>query len=54
MHSLTRVLPMAELETGLEYERNVGRAKVFVQAGFAGQAWWSGGNASNINAAAAP
>jgi hypothetical protein len=48
-HSRTRVLPTAELEAGIEYEKNVGRAKAFLQAGFAGQVWWAGGNASNLN-----
>jgi hypothetical protein len=46
----TRVLPVGELELGLEYERSAGRAKVFVQAGFVGQIWWGGGNASNLDA----
>lgn len=46
----TDVLPVGELEFGAEYERNVGRAKLFVQAGFAGQVWWGGGNASNLDA----
>jgi len=45
----TDVLPVGELEAGLEYERNVGRVKVFGQAGFQGQAWWGGGNASNLD-----
>jgi hypothetical protein len=44
------VLPVGELEIGAEYERNMGRAKLFVQAGFIGQIWWGGGNASNLDA----
>jgi hypothetical protein len=48
----TRVLPVGELEVGAEYERNAGRAKVFLQAGFVGQIWWNGGNASNLDALA--
>src|SRR5262249_50658941 len=43
------VLPIGELEIGVEYSRNVGRAKAFVQTGFVGQVWWGGGNASNID-----
>ena len=44
------VLPVGELEIGAEYQKNVGRAKVFLQAGFNGQIWWGGGNASNLDA----
>ena len=43
------VLPVGELEVGAEYQRNVGRFRVFVQAGLAGQVWWGGGNASNVD-----
>jgi hypothetical protein len=43
------VLPVGEMELGAEYERHVGRACVFVQAGFAAQIWWNGGNASNLD-----
>ena len=46
----TDVLPVGEMEIGAEYQRNVGRAKIFIQAGFAGQVWWGGGNASNLDA----
>lgn len=49
-HSLTEVMPVAELEIGLEYEHSWGRAKAFLQAGFNGQIWWNGGNASNLDA----
>jgi Legionella pneumophila major outer membrane protein precursor len=45
----TDVLPVGELEVGAEYQRNVGRAKLFLQAGFVGQVWWGGGNASNLD-----
>jgi hypothetical protein len=45
-----RVLPVGELEVGAEYQRNVGKAKVFLQSGFVGQVWWGGGNASNLDA----
>lgn len=47
--SYTDVLPVGELEVGAEYQKNVGRAKVFLQAGFNGQIWFNGGNASNID-----
>jgi hypothetical protein len=43
------VLPIGELELGGEYQRSMGRAKLFVQAGFVGQVWWGGGNASNLD-----
>lgn len=46
----TRVLPVGELEVGAEYQRNVGKAKAFLQAGFVGQIWWGGSNASNLDA----
>jgi hypothetical protein len=49
-HSHNEVLPVGEMELGVEYQRNVGRAKAFVQAGFTGQVWWGGGNASNLDA----
>ncbi|MBI1831093.1 MAG: hypothetical protein HYR84_06555 [Planctomycetes bacterium] len=45
----TDVLPVGELEVGVEYQRSIGRVKVFGQAGFQGQAWWGGGNASNLD-----
>lgn len=53
-HSRTAVLPVGEMELGVEYQRNVGRAKAFVQAGLAGQVWWGGGNASNLDALSSP
>jgi hypothetical protein len=28
----------------------MGRAHLFVQAGFVGQIWWNGGNSSNLDA----
>jgi hypothetical protein len=48
----TDVLPVWELETGLEYQRNFGRARAFAQAAFVGQVWLGGGNASNLDAIA--
>jgi hypothetical protein len=48
-HSRTMVLPVGELELGAEYSHTCGPARVFVQAGFAGQIWWNGGNASNVD-----
>ena len=47
----TRVLPIGELEAGAEYQRDMGRAKLFLQAGFVGQIWFNGGNASNLDGA---
>ena len=52
-HQFTRshndVVPVGELELGGEYQRCMGRAKFFVQAGFVGQIWWGAGNASNVD-----
>jgi hypothetical protein len=48
--SNTDVLPTAELEVGAEYRKDVGRARLFLQAGYIGQVWWGGGNASNLDA----
>jgi hypothetical protein len=45
----TRVLPVGELEVGAEYQHHVGRVNLFLQAGFIGQVWWGGGNASNVD-----
>ncbi len=44
------VLPIAELELGLEYSRIIGGmygARVFEQIGFVGQVWFGAGNAAN-------
>jgi hypothetical protein len=46
------VLPIGELELGGVYQRCIGRARLFMQAGFVGQVWWGGGNASNLDASA--
>jgi Legionella pneumophila major outer membrane protein precursor len=43
------ILPVGELELGAEYQKHVGRATLFLQAGFNGQIWWGGGNASNLD-----
>lgn len=43
------VLPVGEIELGLEYGQNVGRARLLLQTGFTGQVWWGGGNASNLD-----
>ena len=48
--SQTDILPVGEMEIGAEYQRNMGRAKLFLQAGFVGQVWLGGGNASNLDA----
>lgn len=47
----TQVIPVGEMEVGAEYERNMGKAKVFLQVGFHGQVWWNAGNMSNIDMA---
>jgi hypothetical protein len=44
-----RVLPIGEIEVGLEYSHALHRARFFAQAGFVGQAWWGAGNASNVD-----
>jgi hypothetical protein len=41
------VLPIGEIELGVEYGRDVGRLRAFAQAGCHGQFWWGAGNASN-------
>ncbi len=43
------VLPIGEVEVGVEYGRDCGRAHVYVQGGFVGQVWFGGGNASLTN-----
>jgi hypothetical protein len=43
----TDVLSIGEHEVGLEYQRDMGRARLFLQTGFLGQIWWGGGNATN-------
>jgi hypothetical protein len=40
------VLPVGELELGLEYGRNIGSAHAFGQFALVGQQWWGAGNAS--------
>jgi hypothetical protein len=45
----TDVLPAGEMEVGGEYQRSIGRVNLFLQAGFVGQVWWGGGNASNLD-----
>jgi hypothetical protein len=51
-HGYTDVLSIGELEAGVAYQRDLGRARLFVQTGFLGQVWWGGSNASNLNAPA--
>ncbi|HZZ79703.1 MAG TPA: Lpg1974 family pore-forming outer membrane protein [Gemmataceae bacterium] len=48
-HNRTLVLPVGELEVGAEYAHTLGPARLFVQAGFAGQVWWNGGSATNLS-----
>lgn len=42
----TRVLPVAELELGVEYAQNVGAGRAFGQIALVGQNWFGAGNAS--------
>jgi hypothetical protein len=51
--SQTQVLPVGEMEVGAEYSKAWGPARLLVQAGFVGQIWWNGGNASNVDPLAA-
>jgi hypothetical protein len=44
-----RVLPVGELEFGLEYGRKVGNSRVFGQIALVGQDWVGAGNASRSN-----
>ncbi|MSU76926.1 MAG: hypothetical protein EXS16_02405 [Gemmataceae bacterium] len=46
-----QVLPVGEFEFGAEYQRDIGKSKLFLQAGFHGQVWWGTGNMSNIDMA---
>lgn len=41
------VLPVAEIELGLRYERPVGYCRLFVETAFVGQAWFGAGNSAN-------
>lgn len=43
------VIPVGELEVGGQYQHYVGRATLFLQAGFVGQIWWGAGSASNLD-----
>lgn len=43
------LLPVAEFELGVEYGYELGRARLFAQAGLNGQVWFGAGNASNTN-----
>jgi hypothetical protein len=42
----SRVLPVAELEIGVEYRQNVGMSQFFGQIALVGQDWFGAGNAS--------
>lgn len=41
------VLAVTELELGAEYARDMGRYRLFVQAGFVGHVWFGAGNGAN-------
>jgi hypothetical protein len=47
VHGYTDVLPIGEHEVGIEYQHDLGRARLFLQTGFVGQIWFGAGNASN-------
>jgi len=38
-------------KSAAKYQKNMGRGEFFVQAGFVGQIWFNGGNASNLDGA---
>jgi hypothetical protein len=40
------LLPVGELEAGVRFTRDIGRARVFLKAGIVGQVWWGAGNSS--------
>jgi hypothetical protein len=44
------VLPIGELEVGLEASHPVHHCRLFFQTGFVGQVWWGGGSAANFDA----
>jgi hypothetical protein len=48
------VIPVGELEIGGEYSRDLGRYRLFAQAGLVGQVWWGAGNAANNNSGGSP
>jgi hypothetical protein len=47
------VLPIGELEVGVEYGNCIGRCRFFGQVGFVGQVWWGAGNSANVDSALA-
>jgi hypothetical protein len=47
------VLPIGELEVGVECCKDFGRCRFFGQAGFVGQVWWGAGNSANVDSALA-
>jgi len=44
-----RVMPVGELELGLEYSQRIGNARIFGQMALVGQDWLGAGNASRSN-----
>lgn len=50
----SQVLPVGELEIGLQLARQFGGMTGLVQAGLVGQVWWNAGNAANNNAILQP
>lgn len=49
-----RVLPIGEMELGLEYDRSVGRSQLFGQLALVGQNWFGAGNASRSASTTSP
>lgn len=47
------VLPIAEIEAGIDYAQAIGRLRLFLRLGAAAQFWFGAGNSSNSNTTAA-
>lgn len=43
------LLPVAELELGGRWSRDLGGVRLFVQAALSGQGWFGAGNSSNVS-----
>lgn len=52
-NTFSEVIPVGELEAGLECVRNWGGFSTLLQVGFIGQIWWGAGNASSNNSSLA-
>jgi hypothetical protein len=51
-HTTNAIIPVGELELGVGYRRQMGRAELFIQAGLVAQAWFGAGNLSESSGSA--